>query len=94
MSQIPKSPDNENKFSAFFPKIDKWDKEMSLRLYGNQKLQKYSKLWQIISFLGDPRLWAPVIIGFGVYGIILVNFELVTLFLAAFFQSFLISSRI
>ncbi|MHA1673272.1 MAG: phosphatase PAP2 family protein [Promethearchaeota archaeon] len=85
-----KSPDNENKFSTFFPKIDKWDKEISLRLYGNQKLQKYSKLWQIISFLGDPRLWALVLIGFGVYGIIQLNFELVTLFLAAFFQSFLI----
>ncbi|MHA1520333.1 MAG: phosphatase PAP2 family protein [Promethearchaeota archaeon] len=93
MNQIPESPTNENdgnKFSTFFPNIDKWDKEISLRLYGNPKLQKYARLWQIISFFGDPRLWGPVIIGFGVYGIVQLNFELVTLFLAAFFQSFLI----
>ena len=90
MSDIPKPPDDENKFSILFPRIDKWDKEIVLQLYGNPIFQKYSTLWKIISFCGDPRLWGLVIFGSGVYGLIRWNFEVVTIFLAAFFQSFLI----
>ena len=43
-----------------------------------------------LSFTGDPRLWAPTLLIFGIYGLFIQNFTLLVAFAMAFLQSYLI----
>lgn len=101
MSEIPINLKSENpssnnqkslqtKISKLIKDIDHWDKEMVLSIYHHKKLSKYVFLWKVISYFGDPRLWGLVVVVFGLYGIITVDFSLLILFTTGFFQSFII----
>ncbi|MCF2140871.1 MAG: phosphatase PAP2 family protein [Candidatus Lokiarchaeota archaeon] len=85
---------NRNQESDFiaqmFPIFDSKDKKLTEFLYHNSNLQKIRWIWQILSFLGDPRIWLFVFLFFGVYGLYIKDLTYITLFFTGFFQSFVI----
>lgn len=87
LSQMDSPPDFIKKN---FPKLDEWDAKYSKQIYHKYSGSKVRKWAKIISFAGDPRLWGPTFVIFGVWGIYKWDFSLLTIFLAGFFQSFAI----
>ncbi|MHA1775274.1 MAG: hypothetical protein DRO88_05340 [Promethearchaeia archaeon] len=80
--------DSRDFFGKFFPKLDIWDKKTTTALYNHENLLKQRKIWQFISFLGDPREWLIVVVILGIYGLIIHDFTLFAIFFTGFFQSF------
>jgi undecaprenyl-diphosphatase len=74
-------------FIRLFPKIDAWDKQLLSKIYHNAS-EGLQKLAISISFMGDPRLWGVVLVALGIYGIVVLDFTLVAIFLCAFLLTY------
>ncbi|MHA1584175.1 MAG: phosphatase PAP2 family protein [Promethearchaeota archaeon] len=81
---------NKDRFVKWFPKINQWDTENVQIIYHRFSHSTW-RLWaRFISFLGDPRLWAPLCIILGIFGLFNdFDFSYVIIFFMGFFQTFL-----
>ena len=70
--------------------MDAWDKRLITSIYNKYEGSWVRKAAIIVSFFGDPKLWIPTLVVFGVYGIIIEDFSLFVVFATGFFQSYAI----
>lgn len=81
----------KKRFSELFPKLDAWDKKIALNTYMRyDQREEYRRVARVMSFMGDPRLWLPVLVVIGIYNLIIMDFSMLVAFASAFFQSYAI----
>ena len=76
-------------FAKLFPKLNQWDQKSFRKIYFRFNFPIHKKIAKIISFSADPRLWGPLIVVLGIYGLISKDFSFAVIFLAGFLQTFL-----
>ena len=76
-------------FAKIFPKLNQWDHKSFKKIYFRFNSPLHKKIAKFISFFADPRLWAPLVVGLGIYGIISDDFSYTVIFLAGFLQTYL-----
>lgn len=80
----------KDRFADLFPQIDSWDKLWLQKIYHRYEGTTVRKVAPVISVLGDPKLWGPVLIIFFIIGTISQDYTNFVVFATAFFQSYLI----
>ncbi|MBD3352080.1 MAG: phosphatase PAP2 family protein [Candidatus Lokiarchaeota archaeon] len=88
-SQTSKESGYSTRFSHWFPKLDKWDKQIIKKIYFKFKNREhYRNIARGISFCGDPRLWAILLPILGLLGLIFEDFSMLIVFTTGFLQSY------
>lgn len=82
----------EKKFRKFpVERIDRWDKEKLRKIYFKYENKPgFRNTARIISLFGDPRLWLIILPILAIYGIIISDLSVFTVYITGFVQSYLI----